>query len=178
MSKQEQASGNVPQPFIETTNYSTRSAKLNRKNRAAWRDGKGMKRFLIAIGLAVVIPACHGGQTTEIVVGAPPALPSTATTTLLLQATNYDTADYAVWIEWQDDTGRWVQEYLFSLYGDPRIGPTINYQIVLANPSIPYYVLLADPWGTLYDSFQIWLPVATSVDITFNVIDGYLYRTS
>ena len=105
----------------------------------------------------------------------PPQGPST--TQVVFQATNYDSYDYAIWVEWQDVSGQWIQTYLFSVYGDPTQGPTTNFEIVLANPTVPYYILLADPGGTLYDTYPLSLPTAISLDVTFNIVDGYLYRT-
>jgi len=63
------------------------------------------------------------------------------------------------------------------VYGDPTVGPTMNFDIILAETSATFYVLLADPWGTLVDSHFLTLPVATSVDVRFNIVDGLLYRT-
>jgi hypothetical protein len=53
----------------------------------------------------------------------------------------------------------------------------MNYDFILAETSATFYVLLADPWGTLYDSYLLTLPVAASVDVRFNIVDGFLYRT-
>jgi len=136
-----------------------------------------MKRLLIAIALAAVVPACHGGEESGIVVGVPVPPQAPSSTQVVFQATNYDYFDYAVWIEWQDGSGEWVQTYLFSVYGDPAEGPTTNFEIVLASPMVPYYILLADPGGTLYDTYELSLPTATAIDVTFNIVDGYLYRT-
>src|SRR5262245_43330572 len=143
------------------------------KERVNPGDERGMKRLLIAMALAVAIPACHGEVQPETVVVVPdpaPVPPSAPFTRAVVQATNYDYFDYAVWIEWEPAAGSWTQTYLFSVYGDPSVGSTINYEIVLADPSVVYYVLLADPWGTLYDTYQLNLPVATSVDVTFNIV--------
>ena len=99
-------------------------------------------------------------------------------TQVVIQATNQDPVDYALWIEWEDAAGAIsVQSYLFSVFGDPFCGPTTNFVIVQADPSISYTILLADPWGAVYDTYQLLLPTATSVDVSFNIVDGYLYRT-
>jgi hypothetical protein len=132
---------------------------------------------MIAVVLAGVIPACHGSDVPETEVGGPMPPQGPSTTQVVFQATNYDVFDYAVWIEWQDDSGQWIQTYLFSVYGDPTVGPTTNDEIVLANPTVPYYILLADFGGTLYDTYTLSIPAATSLDVTFNIVDGTLYRT-
>jgi len=150
---------------------------------AGRRDEKVMKRLPIAILLAILIPACHQGPVSEVVVDPPPPSwpppPSDpGLTEVVFQATNYDYFDYAVWIEWQEPVTRtWRQTFLFSVWGDPIDGPTTNLQIVSADPSVTYYVLLADFWGNLYDSYQLSLPTASSVDVSFNIVDGFLYRT-
>ena len=143
-----------------------------------------MKRLPIAILLAVLIPACHQGPASEVVVPPPeptpvPVPPTPAPLTeVVFQAANYDFFDYAIWIEWQEPVTRtWRQSYLFSVWGDPVDGPTTNSQTVVVDPSSVHYVLLADPWGNLYDSYPLWLPTATSVDVSFNIVDGFLYRT-
>jgi len=137
-----------------------------------------MKRISIAILLAVLIPACHQGAPSEVVVPPPPVDPPAppSYTEVVFQATTYDYFDYAVWIEWQDPFG-WKTSYLFSVYGDPVDGPPTNAAVVTLDPSVTYYVLLADFWGNLYDSYQLSIPTATSVDVSFNIVDGYLYRT-
>ena len=136
-----------------------------------------MKRCIIAVVLAGVIPACHGSDVPEAAVGGPVPPQGPSTTQLVFQATNYDLSDYAVWIEWQDDSGAWLQTYLFSVYGDPTEGPTTNYEIVLASPSVPYYILLADFRGALFDTYSLSIPTANSLEVTFNIVDGALYRT-
>jgi hypothetical protein len=140
-----------------------------------------MKRISIAILLAVVIPACHRGPASEVVVPPPETVPPAPTpsplTEVVFQATNYDSFDYALWIEWFGSDGHWHQTYLFSVWGNPADGPTTNFEMVVADPSFVYYILLADPWGNLYDSYELVLPTATSVDVSFNILDGYLYRT-
>jgi hypothetical protein len=144
-------------------------------------DEGGMKRISIAILLAVVIPACHRGPASEVIVPPPetiPPLPEPSEfTQVVFQATNYDSFDYALWIEWFGPDNQWHQTYLFSVWGDPVDGPTMNFEVVTADPSVVYYVLLADPWGNLYDSYQLDLPTATSVDVSFNIVDGFLVRT-
>jgi len=129
-----------------------------------------MKRLLAVVGL-VALAACGDRDYDTVSVA-----PSVKTTDLLVQADNRDAYDYALWLEWQDADGAWNQTYLFSLYGNPADGPTLNYEIVVASPETPYYVLLADPDGTLYDTYVLWLPYGTFSDVRFQVIDGVLVR--
>jgi hypothetical protein len=129
-----------------------------------------MKKLLAAASLAF-LAAC-GDHGAEVVV----AVPTSHTTDLLVQATNHDVYDYALWLEWQDSTGAWQTTYLFSLYADPAEGPTTNFEILVASPEIPYTVLLADPDGTLWDTYTLSLPSGSFTDIHFQVIDAYLVR--
>jgi hypothetical protein len=135
-----------------------------------------MKRLLAAIAL-FALPAC-GSRGPDATVAGTIAVPPSETTDLLVQAQNHDAFDYALWLEWQDATGAWNQTYLFSLYGDPAVGPTLNYEIVVASPETPYYILLADPDGTLYDTYILWLPYGSFSDVRFQVIGGVLIRPS
>lgn len=140
-----------------------------------------MKRLPIAMLLAVLIPACHRGPASEVVVppSDPPTPPPSATVTeAVFQATNYDYFDYAIWIEWQEPVTRsWHRTYLFSVWGDPLDGPPVAGESISLEPSVTYDVLLADFGGNLYDTYQLSLPTATSVDVSFNIINGYLVRT-
>jgi hypothetical protein len=132
------------------------------------------KHLLLAAGVAL-LGACgdHGGR--RVTVETPPSY----TTDLLVQATNYDGSDYALWLEWQDGTGAWNQIYLFSLYADPAVGPTTNFEMLVATPGVPYTVILSDPFdGYVYDTAILWLPYGTSSDIRFQVIGGVLVRPS
>ena len=133
-----------------------------------------MKRLLVAISL-VALSAC-GDRDYDVAVAGTVGVPPSETTDLLVQADNHDAYDYALWLEWQDAGGAWNQTYLFSVYGNPAEGPTLNYDIVVANPETPYYVLLADPDGTLYDTYILWLPYGSSSDVRFQVIGGVLVR--
>lgn len=135
-----------------------------------------MKHLVVAASLALLVACGDHGPAVAVVV--PPGVPFSETTELLVQATNHDAFDYAVWLEWEDASGAWNQIYLFSLYGDPAVGPTTNYEILLASPETPYTVLLADPDGTLYDSCVLWLPYGSYSDVRFQVIGGVLVRPS
>lgn len=138
-----------------------------------------MRRLLLLAAAAIVIPACHGGDRTRTTVGVGIGVgvgepPPTET---LIQATNYDVYDYALWLEWQDPSGYWNQTFLFNVYGDSSVGPTMNFEVLLANPAIPYTLLLVDFDGSVWDSFTFWLPSGSVADLQFDVFDGYLYRT-
>ena len=130
-----------------------------------------MKQVTLAASLAL-LTACgdHSGPSVTV------AVPLSYTTDLLVQATNYDAYDYALWLEWQDETGAWQQIYLFSLYGDPAVGPTINFEMLVATPGVPYTVVLADPDGYVWDSYDLWLPHGTFSDIRFDVVGAVLVR--
>jgi hypothetical protein len=135
-----------------------------------------MKHLMAAMCL-VSLAAC-GDRGHDVTFAGAVSVPPSETTDLLVQAQNHDAYDYALWLEWQDAGGAWNQTYLFSLYGDPAEGPTLNYEIVMASPETPYYVLLADPDGTLYDTYILWLPYGTFSDVRFQVIGGVLVRPS
>ena len=133
-----------------------------------------MKRLLLAGGL-LVLGACHD-DSARIEVGVGVSVAAPLPTEVLLQAKNCDRFDYALWLEWQDATGAWMQTYLFSLYADSAVGPTMDYLVFLANPDISYNVILADPDGTVYDSYPLWIPSGSSADISFHVVGGHLVR--
>jgi hypothetical protein len=135
-----------------------------------------MRRLLAAICL-VALAAC-GDRGHDVTAAGTVGEPPSETTDLLVQAQNHDAYDYALWLEWQDSDGAWNQTYLFSVYGNPAEGPTLNYEIVMASPATLYYVLLADPDGTLYDTSILWLPYGTFSDVRFQVIGGVLVRPS
>ena len=135
-----------------------------------------MKHLMIASAL-VFLAAC-GDHSRHVHVTSTVAPPPSETTELLLQADNHDAFDYALWLEWQDGTGAWNTTYMFSVYGDPAEGPTLNYEFFIASPETPYYVLLADPDGTLYDTYILWLPYGTFTDVRFQVVGGVLVRPS
>ncbi|RPH51603.1 MAG: hypothetical protein EHM91_01000 [Planctomycetota bacterium] len=134
-----------------------------------------MKRLLTAISLVALAAGC-GDRGYDVTVAGTVGVTPSETTDLLVQADNHDAYDYALWLEWQDADGAWNQTYLFSVYGNPAEGPTLNYDIVVASPETPYYVLLADPDGTLYDTYVLWLPYGTFSDVRFQVIGGVLVR--
>lgn len=131
-------------------------------------------RYLLLVASIALIPACGGRRVTTVTAD----VPITTTTDLLVQASNHDPYDYAVWLEWQDSSGHWNQIYLFSLYADPADGPTTNFEILVALPEIPYTVLLADPDGTVYDTYILWLPYGSFSDVRFQVVGGVLVRPS
>ena len=126
----------------------------------------------VRLGLALLIPACGDYRHPVVTTGI--SVPYT--TDLLVQATNYDAYDYALWLEWQDETGAWQQIYLFSIYGDPSVGPTTNFEMLIATPGVPYTVVLADPDGYVWDSYDVWLPYGTSFDVQFDVVGAVLVR--
>lgn len=132
-----------------------------------------MKRLIIA-GSLIFLAACGDDRHTHITTTVAP--PPSETTELLIQAQNYDAFDYELWLEYQDSTGVWKQTHLFPLYGDPEVGPTLNYGFFVASPETPYYVLLADIDGTLFDTYILWLPYGSFADVRFQVIDGDLVR--
>ena len=136
-----------------------------------------MKTLALATSLAF-LAACGDHRGPDVTVAGTVGVPSSDTTDLLVQATNHDAFDYALWLEWQDSTGAWNQTYLFSLYGDPAVGPTTNFEMLTASPETPYTVLLADPDGTVYDSYILWLPYGSFADVRFQVIGGVLVRPS
>src|SRR5689334_19723867 len=76
------------------------------KDRIGRGDHEVMKRLPIAILLAILIPACHRGPASEVVVPPVdpplPPPPTSEVTEVVFQATNYDYFDYAIWIEWQE----------------------------------------------------------------------------
>jgi hypothetical protein len=131
-----------------------------------------MTRLMLAASLAL-LTACGDHSGPSVAVGVPVSY----TTDLLVQASNYDEFDYALWLEWQDETGAWQQIYLFSIYGDATVGPTINFEMLVASPGIPYTVVLADPDGYVWDSCVLWLPYGSFSDVRFDVVDAYLIRT-
>jgi hypothetical protein len=135
-----------------------------------------MKQLLIAVAL-VVLGAC-GDHTTRVSGSAFVEItPAPIDTELIVEATNTDAADYALWLEWQEDSGSWNQTYLFSLFCDPYLGPTQDFADLFVNPGT-YYVLLADPLGNVFDSQTVWLPEGSFLDVHYQVINGFLVRTS
>lgn len=130
-------------------------------------------RHLLLVAAVAILPACGGGhRTTEIVV----PVPGTNTTELLIQATNYDVFEYAIWLEWQEPSGAWDQTYLFSVYEDPSIGPIMDFSMLTLSANIAYTVLLTDPWdGYVYDSYVVWGSPGFR-DAYFQIIGGVLVR--
>lgn len=137
------------------------------KERSPFGDGKVMKRLLIALALAVVIPACHRSS--------PP--PAPAMTEVLIQATNFDAMDYNLSIASLDAAGFWHEGPLFSIYGDPSVGPTMDFIIVgLADPLATTVIRLRDSSGALWDSYPLVVPPGSDfVEFRFEVENGYLY---
>src|SRR5437867_5489 len=104
--------------------------------------GATMKMLMMAATL-VVLAACGRGRT---VVGGSAVIevvPSPVVSELIVEATNTDAVDYALWLEWQDDAGTWNQSYLFSVFGDPYYGPTQDFADFLVPPGT-VHILLAD----------------------------------
>ena len=126
-----------------------------------------MKRLLIALALAVVIPACHRSS--------PP--PAPAMTEVLIQAKNFDAYDYNLTIVSLDAGGFWHEGPLFSIFGDPSYGPTMDYIIVgLADPQATTMINLRDSSGTLWDSYPLVVPAGIDfAEFRFEVENGYLY---
>jgi hypothetical protein len=132
-------------------------------------------RYLLILASVAILPACGGRRGPDVTHG----VPASYTTDLLVQATNHDDYDYALWLEWQDSTGAWQLIELFYLYGDPAVGPTMDFNLVVASPELPYTVLLTDPIdGYVYDSYILWLPYGSFSDVRFQVIGGVLVRPS
>lgn len=140
-----------------------------------------MKRILIATLLATVIPACHRGPASEvIIVDPPPPTPAPTppgVTQVLFEATNYDYFDYALWIEWREPDGTWSMTNLFQVWSATGDGPDTNWGVVGLTPG-SYQILLADPWGNVWDSYSLTVPTAEWADVSFDIVDGYLLRTS
>ena len=138
-----------------------------------------MKQLMMAATLVIlgacggeVRPSVHGTAVVEITPAPAPVL-----TELIVEATNYDAAEYALWLECQDETGAWGQIYLFSLFGDPVIGPTNDFADVFIGPGT-CWILLADPYGNLFDSQPVWLAPDSFLDVHYQVSNGLLTRLS
>lgn len=131
-----------------------------------------MKRIVIALAAAVVIPACHGNPDYVIVDPIPPGPSPTAE--VRIQVANYDYWDYEVWLKWEDGSGTSGYVFLFYVYGDPWDGPTVNYASVVADPGVTYEIQLSDAWGDLWDFYPFQVTAGTLVDLRFDVEDGYL----
>jgi hypothetical protein len=129
-----------------------------------------MKHLLTALTLAV-LGACgdHPHHHSD---------PAPVQADLIVEAKNLDSFDYALWLEWQDETGTWNQTFLFAVYGDPHVGPTQDFGEAVVIPGIPYYVLLADVDGNLYDTQTVWLSAGSLVDLHYKIIGGYLVPAS
>lgn len=141
-----------------------------------------MKRLTIAILMALVIPACHRGPASEVVIVDPeppphPPPPPPEMAQVLFQSTNYDYYDYVLWIEWGNADGTRSRVDLFLVGSASPDGPNVNWGVVGMNPSVTYTILLADPWGRVYDWYDLELSGPSTVDVFFDVVDGYLYRT-
>jgi hypothetical protein len=140
-----------------------------------------MKRILIAILLAVVVPACHRGPASEVIVVDPeppqPAPTPPGWAQVVFESTNYDYYDYVLWIEWTNPDGSRSLVDLLLAGAATSDGPTVNWGVVAMNPAVTYSILLADPWGNVYDWYELTLPGPTAVDVFFDIYDGYLYRT-
>jgi hypothetical protein len=137
-----------------------------------------MKQLLMATAL-VVLGACGDRSTGVSVSGSAfvEITPAPIDTELIVEATNDDPADYALWLQWQEDNGSWNQTFLFSVFSDPLIGPTRDFADLFVSPGT-YYVVLADPDGNLVDSQAVWLPVGGFLDVHYRIVNGFLLRTS
>jgi len=126
----------------------------------------------------VGLGAC-GGEVRSSVRGSAVVeiTPAPIVTELIVEATNEDAADYALWLEWQEVNGSWNQTYLFSLFCNPSRGPTQDFADLFVDPGT-YNILLADPLGNVFDSQSVWLPEGGFLDVHYQVVNGFLVRTS
>jgi hypothetical protein len=126
-----------------------------------------MRMLLAALALAA-LGAC-GGRDRHVTSDPPQA-------ELIVEATNEDPVDYALWLEWQDDTGAWNQDYLFSVFGDVCVGPRQDFSDRIVLAGVAYSVLLADPAGNVYDRDVVMMSENTLVDLHYCVVGRVLLR--
>jgi hypothetical protein len=128
-----------------------------------------MRTLLAALALAT-LGAC-GDRAAHVNSGPPEA-------ELIVEVKNEDPVDYALWLEWQDKTGAWQQEYLFSVYGDICVGPRQDFSDRILLAGVAYSVLLADPSGNVFDSDLVMLSENTLVDMHYCIVGRVLLRQS
>jgi hypothetical protein len=128
-----------------------------------------MKTLLMV--LTVVFLGACGDRDRRVNPGPPQA-------ELIVEATNDDPVDYALWLEWQDDAGTWNQEFLFAVSGDRCHGTTRDFSDRIVLAGVPYSVLLADPAGNLFDSDLVMLSQNSLVDLHYRIIGRVLVRQS
>jgi hypothetical protein len=135
-----------------------------------------MKQLMMAATL-VLLGACDRGRTVVGGTAVVEVVPLPVLAEVIVEATNYDPVDYALWLEWQDDAGTWNQTFLFSVFGDPYFGPTQDFADLLVPPGT-VYILLADPAGNLFDTQVVWLPAGSVLDLHYQIASGFLARLS
>ncbi len=128
-----------------------------------------MRTLLAALALAT-LAAC-GERPPRVNPGPPEA-------ELIVEVKNEDPVDYALWLEWQDDSGAWRQEYLFSVYGDVFVGPRQDFSDRIVLAGVAYSVLLADPEGNVFDSDLVVLSENTLLDLHYCIVGRVLLRQS
>jgi hypothetical protein len=135
-----------------------------------------MKQMLMATALVVL--GERGDHSTRVSGSAFVQItPAPVVPELIVEATNQNLADDALWLEWQEDIGTWNQTRLFSSFCDPYVGPTRDFADLLVIPGT-HTILLADPIGNLLDSQAVWLPVGGFLDVHDQVVNGFIIRTS
>jgi len=129
-----------------------------------------MKRNLATVLLLSFLAACgddgYGGGGAAIG-GYPVGSPITPLpdATFSVSVANYDSVDYTLWMEWQDDWGN-LNQVLFAAV---PAGPAGSYSLISQDWSaisgFPYWLVLADPSGAIIDSLS--LGILSSGQIAF-----------
>jgi hypothetical protein len=127
-------------------------------------------RALPAVLALAALAAC-GDRERHISPGPPEA-------ELIVEVRNEDPVDYALWLEGQDATGAWKQDYLFSVFGDVCVGPRQDFSDRIVLAGVAYSVLLADPEGNVFDRDVVMLSKNTLIDLHYGVVGRVLVRQS
>jgi hypothetical protein len=143
-----------------------------------------MVKILTSAVVLALLGACDQSGTGHAAVGSlvgvtyPPGWVPNAPSvdaTYSLSITNYDDAEYSVWVQWQDDLGRFNQEFVVSLRRPPPGSFSHAIQGFQAKSGAPYVLVLMDAAGALIDAAPI--PVLASgevIPLSFTVMGGFL----
>jgi hypothetical protein len=114
--------------------------------------------------VAPVTPISPGGG------GAPVSVPDA---TFNVGITNYDEAEYALWVQWQDAQGAIQEDFLESV---PAALPGSFTQVAASWPAVSgtsYELLLMDPSGALVDTASAGIPASRdTISLSYLVVGG------
>ncbi len=138
-----------------------------------------MSKHLMSAILCSSLAACGGGYgggagtDSGTYPGGGPPIPPSSDATVSLNITNYDSMDYALWVQWQDNLGNLNQDFVAILPAAPSGSQSQVLQDVPVTSGIPYSLLLLDPWGNPWDAIPLGiLNSGDVVPLNASVLNG------